>query len=477
MIKPVHLSTLFSLLVVSLCLVVAGQQPQQAVDANVGRENPFATLAEKNPAASQQNQEEPVVVEQKPDLFVETVTLKFLDAENLKKVLDSMLSDYGTMAANPKSNSLIICDTRDNLARILGEIKKADKTQQQIMFVETVTLKFLKAKNLKNALDKMSSKRGSIAIDDNTNSLIICDTKDSLEKILAEIKKADKTPEQIMIEVVILDVQLENDTEIGVNWDRLFDPARDESYSQLLVTTLSTTGVTGADFSLIKTSISGTIHALQETRDIEILASPRALVVSGEQAQIQTVEEIPYRELIDTAAGGEAALTSTEFREVGVTLKVKATVTDERKILLVIESEQSVNTGEEGIQDVPIIDKRLAKTTLLMDDGQIVAMGGLRRKETKFIVNKIPILGDLPLVGMFFSNDQKIANEYELLILISPHIYKGEPIDDEQMKKFNELRERPMLSLPGDSKIFLRIPTNAEQKKQSSKQKYPTSAE
>jgi type II secretory pathway component GspD/PulD (secretin) len=288
-----------------------------------------------------------------------------------------------------------------------------------------------------------------------------------------------------MIEVVILDVQLENDTEIGVNWDRLFDPARDESYSQLLVTTLSTTGVTGADFSLIKTSISGTIHALQETRDIEILASPRVLVVSGEQAQIQTVEEIPYRELIDTAAGGEAALTSTEFREVGVTLKVKATVTDERKILLVIESEQSINTGEEGIEDVPIIDKRLAKTTLLMDDGQIVAMGGLRRKETKFIVNKIPILGDLPLVGMFFSDDQKIANEYELLILISPHIYKGEPIDDEQMKKFNELRERPMLSMPDDSKMFLRIPTNAEQKKnnieqkkkQLSKQKYPTSAE
>ena len=76
------------------------------------------------------------------------------------------------------------------------------------LFVQTVTLKFLEAQNLKNALSKMSSEYGSIAVDDNTNTLIICDTKEDLEKIVAEIKKADQTPKQIMIEVVIIDVQL-----------------------------------------------------------------------------------------------------------------------------------------------------------------------------------------------------------------------------------------------------------------------------
>ena len=67
----------------------------------------------------------------------------------------------------------------------------------------------------------MSSEYGSIGVDENTNSLIICDTEENLEKILAEIKKADQTPKQIMIEVVIVDVQLKNDTEIGVDWDLL----------------------------------------------------------------------------------------------------------------------------------------------------------------------------------------------------------------------------------------------------------------
>ena len=105
MIKPVHLSILFSLLMVSLCLVVAGQQPQQAVDANVGREDPFATLAENNPVASQQNQGDPVVVEQKPTLFVETVTLKFLKASSLKDAIKKMPSEYGSISIDTKSKA------------------------------------------------------------------------------------------------------------------------------------------------------------------------------------------------------------------------------------------------------------------------------------------------------------------------------------------------------------------------------------
>ncbi len=397
MIKPVHLSSLFSLLVVSLCLVVAGQQPQQAVGANVGREDPFATatlafatLAEKNPAASQQNQGEPVVVEQNPDLFVETVTLKFLKANSLKGAIENMSSEYGSISIDTKSNSLIVCDTNDNLP-----------------------------------------------------------------KILAAIRRADKTPEQIMVEVVILDVQLEDDTEIGTDWDRIFKPERDEWYVQDLIPSTSTLGTgLGGFFGVTKRDLIGVVHALQEIRDVEILASPRILVASGEEAFIQTVEEIPYIELSQTSGGGAGtfAISSTEFKEAGVTLKVKATVTDERKILLVIESEQSINTGVAGVGDstVPIIDKRKAKTTLLMEDGQVLVMGGLRKKEIRITRDQIPILGDLPLIGFLFANNKEEIQHSELVVFISPHIYKGEPLSEEQMAKFKELREKPLLSLPKD---------------------------
>jgi len=387
-----------------------------------------------------------------PELVAESISPKFLDAKDLKAAIENMCSKHGSISTIEKSNSLIICDTQRNLEMILAEIKKIDKPTPGLL-VETVTLKFLKAKNLKKAIDSMSSQYGSIATDDGTNSLIICDTRDKLEEILAEIRKADRTPEQIMIEVVIIDVQLDDDTEIGVNWDRLFEPKRDEAYTQTLI---PTTFTTGASFSIIRSGISGTIRALQETRNVEILASPRVLVVSGQQAFIETTEEIPYIELTQSSGAGgtsDLALTSTQFKEVGITLKVKATLTDDQKILMTIEPEQSINTGVAGVGDstVPIVDKRKAGTTLLMEDGQVVVMGGLRRKETRLTKNKVPLLGDLPLVGFLFSNTKEEVNHSELVVLISPHIYKGQPVPEDVMEKFNELKNRSMLSLPKDN--------------------------
>ena len=395
MIKPVHLSTLFSLLVVSLCLVVAGQQPQQAVDANVGRENPFATLAEKNPAASQQNQEEPVVVEQRPDLFVETVTLKFLKANSLKGAIENMSSEYGSISIDTKSNSLIVCDTNDNLP-----------------------------------------------------------------KILAAIRRADKTPAQIMVEVVILDVQLDDDTEIGINWDILSDKTYDIGYRQNFTTRLgstienaanianatafNTTGLAG-NFSVISGTIRNVVHLIQEKRDVEILASPRVMMVSGQTAIIEAVDEIPYQEVSQTTQGGE--LTYYEFKLVGVKLQVTATLTDGNDILLTVDAEQNVQVGT---TTPPRVDTRKAKTSLLLRDGQVVILGGLRRQEKTKEVDQIPILGDIPLLGLLFKSTDTVVKNSELIVFLSPHIYKGEPMSEDEMAKFKEISERPLLSLPRD---------------------------
>ena len=89
------------------------------------------------------------------------------------------------------------------------------------LFVETVTLKFLDAKSLKDSIANMSSEYGSMEPDAKGNSLIICDTNENLAKILAQIRKIDRKPDQIMIEVVLVDVKLNDETEIGINWDIL----------------------------------------------------------------------------------------------------------------------------------------------------------------------------------------------------------------------------------------------------------------
>ncbi|MFZ0034620.1 MAG: hypothetical protein WAK60_06500, partial [Sedimentisphaerales bacterium] len=337
------------------------------------------------------------------------------------------------------------------------------------LFIETVTLKFLDAKNLKPAIERMLTEGyGRIEVDSKSNSLIICDTKESLEKILVRIRKADKTPEQIMIEVVILDVKLKNETEIGVNWDFLTtkynvklanDSKIGTSFRQSLgftdtVTAIAETATTiadatawntigtGSDFSLIYGDIRNVVHMLQEKNNVEILASPRVIVLSGKESTIKAVEEIPYREQTDTSQGGASALTSTQFKNVGVTLRVGATLTDGNSILLNVEGTQNVQTGTSvvaGVTGTPIVDTREIQSSLLMEDGQILVIGGLRRKETQKQTNQLPILGDLPVVGFLFRATETIQNNSELLVILSPHIYAGDKPSDVEMEKFNEI--------------------------------------
>jgi len=327
------------------------------------------------------------------------------------------------------------------------------------MFVETVMLKFLRAGNLEQAVTPLNSDYGTIAVDQETNSLIICDNADKLAMIVDQIRKADQMPKQILVEVVIVDVQLNDETEIGVDWTDLLgdsDPLNDvgipgipagthnNSFSQGLIPDSLTDGST---LHILRDNIGVTLQALQQIRNVEILASPKLLVLSGQEATIKTVEEIPYKEQSDTSLGG--SLTSTEFKEAGITLTVKATLTDEGKILIVVDAEQSVNTGANTVTDstVPVVNTRSAKTTLMMEHDQVVVMGGLRKKVTRISNNKVPLLGDLPLIGFLFSNDKTDIRNSELLIFISPHIsINGSPSEGE-MKRYNELKDAPMLEL------------------------------
>ncbi|MBE0537648.1 MAG: hypothetical protein IH624_18435 [Phycisphaerae bacterium] len=315
--------------------------------------------------------------------------------------------------------------------------------------IETVMLKFLQAASLEPVVSRLLSPYGHVSVDAASNTIIIADAVTHIQQVVAAIRRADRTPPQIVIEVVIVDVQLKDDTEIGVNWEHITGRGNSENYTQSLVSTLATAGTKGMDFSFIHDGIKPTIHALQRVRNVEILASPTVMVLSGQQAMIQTVEEIPYQEQSDTSAGG--SLTSTQFKEVGVTLTVLAHITDDGQIKITVEPEQSVNTGVFGQSNqnsVPIVDTRRAKTTLLMNDGQVVVMGGLRSKKQRNQIDKVPLLGDLPLVGFLFSNDSITVENSELVVFLSPHIYSGGPLSDEQMKKFNELKEREHLQFP-----------------------------
>ncbi len=401
--KRNHRKIIHCVLIPIVCLwhVLMQLPPAQAAQTPsvaIGRDNPFAEIPKpKKPEVTSLSPDFSRPTTETPELFVETVTLKFLGAENLKKAIENMSSEYGSMATNPKSNSLIICDTKERLVRIL-----------------------------------------------------------------AEIKKADRTPQQVMVEVVIVDVQLGDDTEIGVNWDILSDKNYDIAYRQNFTSRLTSTiedadtignatafvtrGL-GGDFSVISGTIRNVLHLIQQRREAEVLASPRVMLVSGQTASIEAVEELPYTEVRDTAGAGAAALTSTEFKLVGVQLHVGATLTDSNDILLTVDATQNVATGQSDTE-IPIVDTRKAKTSLLLRDGQVVILGGLRRQEKTKEVDQIPFISQVPLIGELFKSTNTVVKNSELIIFLSPHIYKGEPIPEDAMEKFREISQRPLLSLP-----------------------------
>ncbi len=345
----------------------------------------------------------------------------------------------------------------------------AATTVKPDLFVETATLKFLDAKSVRASIASMSDEKyGNIEPDSKGNTLIICDTKENVEKILEQIKKIDRKPDQIMIEVVLLDVKLNDGTELGINWDLLTTRDHEAVFRQSFSTRLgstvrnattigdatafNTTG-TGSDLWLLfGGDIRTVIHALQEKNNVEIIASPRVMVVSGQTASIQAVEEIPYSESSNTSEGG--SLTSTQFKNVGVMLKIGATLTDDKFILLDVETEQSVRTstsvvtGGVGTTGIPVVDTRNVQSALLLEDGQIIVIGGLRRKTTQKQTNQLPILGDLPIIGLAFKSTDVIEDSSELLVILSPHIYKGEKPSDIEMERFNEITQRPLLTIP-----------------------------
>lgn len=123
---------------------------------------------------------------------------------------------------------------------------------------------------------------------------------------------------------------------------------------------------------------------------------------------------------------------------------------DANSIFLTVDAEQNVKTGESNTE-VPIVDTRKAHTSLLLGDGQVVIIGGLRRQEKTDEIDQIPILGDLPITGALFKSTNTIVKNSELIVFISPHIYKGELIGKEAMAKFEEIKDRPILSLPKDN--------------------------
>jgi type IV pilus assembly protein PilQ len=224
--------------------------------------------------------------------------------------------------------------------------------------------------------------------------------------------------------------------------------------------------VTGGtlSFSLLNDAvdIDLALSILQTQVEAKLLANPRILVVDNETADFEIIREIAYRELLQVAR--EDPITYTEFKNVGVGLKVTPHIARDEMIRLHIEPEFGVLVGRDSF-GVPTVDTRRVNTTALIRNGQTIVVGGLRQKETSKNISKVPILGDMPLVGGLFQSETESVETKELVIFITTRIVTEPVLSEIEEKQLSATRfsvpevmeTRPERKEPAKEKVQLKI--------------------
>ena len=298
---------------------------------------------------------------------------------------------------------------------------------------EVVQLKYLTATQAQNITRKMLTTKGDMKINETANNIIITDYKDTIEKIKALLLQTDTAPKQVLIEAKILDISSSDLKSLGVTWDANYTPlngglfGRNTSATEELHTglTLPTTSsvLTAGQLALTTLSLNnaltltGTIDALVRNGKAHLLASPSIAVINGQEARIVIGERFPYKERTQTTSG---TTETTKFVDIGTTLKVNPQINDDGYITLSLHPE--VSSLVSALDAGPRVATREADTTVRIKEGETLVIGGLIRQTDNRTVDRIPILGSIPILGILFSRTDKDVEQTELAVFITPRI-------------------------------------------------------
>lgn len=379
------------------------------------------------------------------DLLNKKIVLSLKDVTP-DEALNALLDTYDLYYVKQGDTNIYVIKSKSDVSPI---------TVSKVIFCN-----YAKAQDLGQVLQARLSKGGKIASDERTNSVIITDLADSIDKMENLIRSLDVPTPQVLIEARIVDVNITNNLQLGTQIDNVFrmpkaysymqngaekfgvdsngyiwnDPASvlkgDDpvdsryvtNYTQLLSLAPSvgigtfSTAVMAGDWNII-----GNIFAGLEEKDAKILTNPKLIVLNNQEATIDIIEEVPYQADRTTSTDTGAVTATTSFKQVGLKLKVKPQINRDGTIVLQVEPEQSFRTGE-SIDGTPVINTSKAKTIMMLRSGETAVIGGLIRETETTTENKIPLLGDIPLLGYLFKTSIKNKGRYELTIFISAKI-------------------------------------------------------
>ena len=381
------------------------------------------------------------------------------------QALDIVMTTKG-LDMRQNGNVIMVAPAEEIAARETADLEaQLAIAELEPMYSEFLQVNYAKAADLSNLISgggagSMLSDRGSIAVDDRTNTLLIQDTAERLQDIRRMVRTLDIPIKQVLIESRIVVVNDDFSRDIGV---RLGLTGTHESGETLIVGSGSGDGTdtminsalanqadpnNGTPYPIqlptlqnrynVNVPISDAagrfalailgddylvdleLTALEAEGRGEIVSTPRVITANQKEAKIEQGVEIPYQQSASSGA------TTVQFKKAVLSLTVTPQITPDNNIIMDLRVSKDnvgeiISTGGLG-GTVPSIDTRAVETQVLVKDGQTVVLGGIYETERRETINKVPVLGDIPYLGAAFRSKTRTNNKAELLIFVTPRI-------------------------------------------------------
>jgi type IV pilus assembly protein PilQ len=397
------------------------------------------------------------------DTVVGNVTLR-LQSVPWDQALDIVLATKG-LDMRENGNVIIVAPAAEIAQRELADLESRKEIKElEPLTAEYLQVNYAKAGDLASLIEgdggnALISERGSVSIDERTNTLLVQDTSDRISDIRTLVATLDIPVRQVLIESRIVIVRDDFARDLGIRWGATVVSDTSNGLNAI-------TGNAGGTNTIVNSAIDNInntgqpfpvdvpdlddrfmvnvpvaspagslalailnddflidleLSAVQAEGRGEVISSPRVITANQKEANIKQGVEIPYQESASSGA------TTTQFKEAVLSLTVTPQITpDDRLIMDLVVTKDSVGeviTTERG-GAVPSIDTRSIETQVLVNNGQTVVLGGIYETEQGETVTKVPFLGDIPGLGVFFRSTRIVSNKSELLIFVTPKILK-----------------------------------------------------
>ena len=265
-----------------------------------------------------------------------------------------------------------------------------------------------------------------IVADPAKNAILIEATPKEYRRVLRFIKTLDVIPNQVMIDATIAEVSLTDQLRFGLRWyfkehGSSFTFSDSESGAVASV-------FPGFSYALALSNVEAALNALNDITDVNIVSSPSLTVMDNKTALLQIGDEVPIttQTAVSVENPNAPIVNSVSYRDTGVILSITPRINESGRVLLDIEQEVSsvAETTTSGINS-PTIRQRRVKTTVMVNDGEAIALGGLIQKSQTKGHSQVPIFGDIPIIGTAFKHKDDQIGKTELIILIRPHVMRN----------------------------------------------------